>query len=748
MGGGRKITGRLKAYFLDSSIDIKERTFMLFSSAVLVALFLAVPFGLIMREPLSATISTLIGAVFFTLYVFYSFKTKRIRSAKIVLSIILIFIFLPAMFFTNGGVEGGAPIWLLLGTFYIALILEGKFKVAMFICEGAVMLGTWITGYYYPQYVTTYSKWGNYFDTFAALFIVSAIICVIVMFYIALSKKEEEHKNVERLFTQTAMALVNAIDAKDVYTHGHSARVAEYSKKIAEAAGKSPEECEKIYYVALLHDVGKIGIPDRIINKRGRLTDDEYAAVKEHAAWGASILKDITAYPYLSVGAHFHHERYDGQGYPNGLKGTDIPEIARIISVADAYDAMTSSRSYRDPIPQQKVREELVECSGTQFDPKFANIMIHFIDEDTKYKMKQKDVLHQPTIDDVLVVGGYRDDVSTGIHVTPHTVTINVKIGPTKPGIAPKPSLVLFDSLDGRYHDNEKDIKEFLYFEYCELGFDGTWTNAGARKIESKEIEDPDCMMRPGRYRIEASRFKDHALIRITGSDKTYGATVKTYETIIAMPDSARYSYIGFTGENCTVSDMTIERSKDMIDENFIPRIAKEITFLNGPEGDIPNIQINGYRADSTKGVPVRDGMKIVFHTMSLPTARLVWHCPTCVIFSSDDGTVKGPNYKEFALMRLDGETWKAGDDSDCELLVDRHDFNGWDAWKQANKEGYECTIDFKRDGSRIIASTENAGISVKSTTDVKVEVPEIYVALSGDQVALTNIRVIDSSQA
>ena len=112
----------------------------------------------------------------------------------------------------------------------------------------------------------------------------------------------------------------------------------------------------------------------------------------------------FSLYPYLSIGANFHHERYDGTGYPNKLKGTDIPEIARIISVADAYDAMTSSRSYRDPIPQQNVREEIVRCAGTQFDPKFANIMIHLIDQDTKYKMKEKDVINQPTIDDELVI--------------------------------------------------------------------------------------------------------------------------------------------------------------------------------------------------------------------------------------------------------------------------------------------------------------------------------------------------------
>ena len=742
MNSGKNIFNRIYNYMYDSTVDLQERTFVLFSSAVLVALFLAVPFGLIMKEPLSATISTFVGAIFFTLYFIISFKRKTIRRARIVLSVVLIFLFLPAMFFTNGGVEGGAPIWLLLGTFYIALILDGKFKYAMFICEAIVMIATWGIGYLYPEYVTQYSKWGNYFDTLVALFIVSTIITIMVQFQIRISRKEEEHKNVERLFTQTATALVNAIDAKDQYTHGHSARVAEYSRKIAEHAGKSPSECEQIYYVALLHDVGKIGVPESIINKNGKLTDEEYDAIKNHAAMGAQILEDITVYPYLSIGAHFHHERYDGKGYPYGLKGTDIPEIARIISVADAYDAMTSSRSYRESIPQQRVREELVECAGTQFDPKFANIMIHIIDEDTEYKLKEKDVINQPTIDDLLVINGHRDDVSKGIHVTPRKVTINVKVGPSKPGVIPKPSIILFDSLDGRYHSDAKEVDELVYYEYCELGFDGKSVNSGARKIETKPIEVSGGSMRPGRYRIEACRFRDQTLIRITGSDKTYNNSAKAFETVIAMPDSARYSYIGFTGENCTISDMTIERSDNMIDENYIPRIIDEISYINGPEGDIPNIQIDGYRAAATAGIPIKDKMSLEFHTQSLPTARLVWHCPTCVIFSSDDGTVKGSNYKEFALMRLDGETWKSGDDADCSLVVDRHNFDGWDAWKKANRKGYDCTISFRRNGNKIIASTENEGISVKSTTDVNIEVNEIFVALTGDQVALTNIRV------
>ena len=726
----------------DSSIDIKDRTFMLFSIAVLVALFLAIPFGLIMQEPLSATISTFLGFVFFILYVIYAFTQKRIKSAKIIISIILVFIFLPAMFFTNGGVEGGAPIWLLLGTLYIALILEGPFKAVMFVCEGMVMAITWVIGYNFPELITSYSKWGNYFDTFAALFIVSGVICVMVAFQIRLLRVEEQHKNVERLFAQTATALVNAIDAKDKYTHGHSARVAEYSKKIAEMAGKSPRECEEIYYVALLHDVGKIGVPEEIINKVGKLTDEEYEKIKGHAQMGAQILQSITEYPYLSIGANFHHERYDGTGYPNKLKGTDIPEIARIISVADAYDAMTSSRSYRDPIPQQNVREEIVRCAGTQFDPRFANIMIHLIDQDTKYKMKEKDVINQPTIDDELVIAEHRDDVSTGIIISPQKVTVNVKVQPNKAGVIPKPSIILFDSLDGRYHINEKDRKDLVYFEYCEIGFDGEVVNSGARKTETRVADLSVAGMRPGRYRLEAVRIGDHALIRITGSDKTYDNGVKTYETIVALPDSTRYMYIGFTGEQCRISDMTIDRDVDEQSADSIPRIAPPISYIDVPAGDIPNVQIDYYRSASSAGIPLEKNLKIKFHTQSMPTARLVWHCPSCVVYTSEDGLINGKDYKEFALIRMDGETWQSGDYSECLLLVDRHGFDGWDAWKKFNKEGYDCEIVFERDGNKIVAVTDNAGISIKSTTDIKVPVDKIYVALSGDQCAITNIRI------
>ena len=131
--------------------------------------------------------------------------------------------------------------------------------------------------------------------------------------------------------------------------------------------------------MGLLHDVGKIGIPDEIINKPGRLSDEEFAIIKEHPGKGAKILSSVPEMPKLATGARWHHERYDGSGYPDGLKGDEIPEEARIIAVADAYDAMTSSRSYREKMPVENVISELKKGMGTQFDERFAKIMLEMI---------------------------------------------------------------------------------------------------------------------------------------------------------------------------------------------------------------------------------------------------------------------------------------------------------------------------------------------------------------------------------
>jgi len=200
----------------------------------------------------------------------------------------------------------------------------------------------------------------------------------------------EQNRKLERISMQIVKALSGAIDAKDTYTNGHSTRVAEYSREIAFRAGFPKAVQDDIYMMGLLHDVGKIGIPDAIINKPAKLTDEEYSVIKSHPVMGAEILGNITEFPQLSTGAKWHHERYDGRGYPDGISGEDIPMEARIIAVADAYDAMSSRRSYRDVILQAKIREEMEKGAGTQFDPVFAEIMLAMIDEDTDYQMREK----------------------------------------------------------------------------------------------------------------------------------------------------------------------------------------------------------------------------------------------------------------------------------------------------------------------------------------------------------------------
>lgn len=201
---------------------------------------------------------------------------------------------------------------------------------------------------------------------------------------------EERRKQVERLTDQIISALAETIDAKDRYTNGHSLRVAQYSQEIAKRAGKTEEEQERIYYMGMLHDIGKIGIPDSIITKNSSLSDKEYFVTRKHPEIGAEILANISEIPGLGIGAKWHHERYDGTGYPDGLKGTEIPEEARLIAVADAYDAMASRRSYRDVLPQQVVYEEIKRGKGTQFDPVFADIMLALMEEDTAYDMREK----------------------------------------------------------------------------------------------------------------------------------------------------------------------------------------------------------------------------------------------------------------------------------------------------------------------------------------------------------------------
>ncbi len=198
---------------------------------------------------------------------------------------------------------------------------------------------------------------------------------------IYIKKIDEKNNEIQRVTLQTITTIANIIDAKDEYTKGHSQRVAEYSAAIAKAMGYGEEEVRNVRFIGLLHDIGKIGIPDAILNKPGRLNEEEFHIMKQHVTIGGNILKGNNMIKDLEMGARFHHERYDGKGYAEGLKGEQIPEIARIIGLADAYDAMTSNRIYRRRLPNEEVIEEMRECGGTQFDPKITEVFITLLKE-------------------------------------------------------------------------------------------------------------------------------------------------------------------------------------------------------------------------------------------------------------------------------------------------------------------------------------------------------------------------------
>ncbi|MBQ0042490.1 MAG: diguanylate cyclase [Lachnospiraceae bacterium] len=190
----------------------------------------------------------------------------------------------------------------------------------------------------------------------------------------------EKNARIEKMTLETIAAIAGTIDAKDEYTKGHSRRVGEYSALIARELGWSEDAVNNIRTVALLHDIGKIGIPDAVLNKPGRLTKDEKTYMSQHVIIGGNILRNVTTIPNLVEGAKYHHERFDGEGYPDGLGQGDIPDVARIIAVADAYDAMTSNRIYRNRLSHDRVIEELRKGRGTQFDPVVVDALFRLVE--------------------------------------------------------------------------------------------------------------------------------------------------------------------------------------------------------------------------------------------------------------------------------------------------------------------------------------------------------------------------------
>ena len=555
---------------------------------------------------------------------------------------------------------------------------------------------------------------------------------------IEMGELQKEKRTMQRLFNQIAMAFMMAVEKKHDFGRGHSVRVADIAVRVAKTAGKSDEECDKVYYAALLNNVGLIGIDDRVIEEEEK-NEDESKLTKLKLTAGNEILSVLSDYPYLKEAVYHSSEWYDGSGYPDGLKGDNIPEISRIVAVCEAYDSMMSKKSFREGRPYQTVREDFIKLSGKRFDPEYAAAMVKVMD-----RLNEENAPDNFEIDKELDCGVYRDSISNGIEITAAYSRITFKCTSTraKDDQFSCPSFIMFDSYNRRVHGPSREIEDYRYLEYGEVWFDGHFICTAARDIQVETAEKEGGKKRRGLvakanvYEITAAKLDDHVKIHMETAENSLDMTV-------ALPDSTKSVYLGLTGEHCKISDIEVTKTGDVITADEIKRLVKEYNFIDKMESDLPNVQIDRYRSATTEPVKLTNEVKFVFHTMSLPSANLIWHCPFVLLYYSDDKRPEGDTYKEYALVKLNGEG--TGDESIADNTIHmkkQDDFKGWDVWKEQNKEGVECVVTVTKKGDTVTISSTNFGVSVDNVTKLLDNPKELYVALTGDEVALTDIRV------
>ena len=367
-------------------------------------------------------------------------------------------------------------------------------------------------------------------------------------------------ESAKELFDRTTSAFMAAIDDKNEYTRGHSKRVAEYARRIAILSGKNDEECQEIYYSALVHDVGKLGLPDTVLEKGEEITEAEHELVKQKTVIGDQILSSITDFPYLRDAAHYSHERYDGTGYPEGLKGEEIPEAARIVAVASAYDTMTTANSKRDPMPDQVIREKFIRESGKKFDPRFAGMIIRMIDADSNFQIVSGNKPEKLLLKDEYFFDEYKKNITPGIVITHNVEQISFRTRPheKKEGEFFETSLILFDSYDGRVHENAESVTTFRYMEYGEIWLSGNYVCTSARKMDVKitdkepaEGEHVHLIRHDDQYTVTLGRYRDHLQMKIEND-------LKVMDIIVALPDNSRWAYVAFSGEHAHIDGLKV----------------------------------------------------------------------------------------------------------------------------------------------------------------------------------------------
>lgn len=315
-------------------------------------------------------------------------KNKKIPSTFFCCAIALNFLY---SFYVKGN-TGIGTIWLLLLPVLSMYVVGLSYGFYSSIVALAGLFTLYLIPYTHEHLIGLYSM--PFLVRYTILYIIDFFLSTVSMYNFQMlrikeneSQKQleaaviEEHNKVVSISMQTIIAINNAVEAKNIYVGKHSLRVAHFSCLIAERLGWSESEIKRLESIAMLHDIGKIGIESKILNKETRLDDDEYEKMKMHTTIGGKILKDMTIIPRVDLGASFHHEHFDGKGYPNGLVGENIPIEARIVCVADSFDSMRYPRGYKGSLDAEHIKREFEKGRGTQFDPELVDIFIQLCEE-------------------------------------------------------------------------------------------------------------------------------------------------------------------------------------------------------------------------------------------------------------------------------------------------------------------------------------------------------------------------------
>ncbi len=513
---------------------------------------------------------------------------------------------------------------------------------------------------------------------------------------------KNEQKRMKSIFGQAAQAMACVLERGDDAQKGRLERIALMSRALASRAGKSEEDCDKVYYAGYCCDAGE------------------------------EALACIKAFPHL-----YETAMSVGKDYSE-----DLPEYSRIVTVAKDYDKMINDTT----IPAFFVRDYFIREAGRKYDPLYAKYAVQLLDSETNKGAFEKAAEEMKT---ELVCHNYRDEVTAGIPVLQNAAEISFDCSAAEAGgdvgagtKVSIPSVVIFDSSDEKVQKTRETIDSHRYIEYGEVWFDAHIISTSARNMEIRNlVENPEVKESAAggadiHYKITACRFEDHLLLKMQSPERSF-------DVIIALPSASKSAFIGITGENVHLKNIKVELTNQLTSENDIPRIAEKLNYINRIESDIPNVQIVKPLAVFTQGVEVKNGMKIYFHAQSLPDANLVWHCPYIILYDSEDGKVYGKNYREYAMIKFDGEENGSNENAENDFVMKKTEiFTNWEDWEEHNKAGYECLVEFSKTGSEVMLRTQNKGIFIQNTTKIRNGNKEVYVAFSGDQVALTDIRI------